>query len=304
MRNLSVCIGTTHHIQWLVNVSPVNAISLQANVHPRSHAILLLGKGRDNISHSFIPSALVCHFLWLFRKFAITNRTDNQSLSVGVAAIVSSVIDISIPSVAVGIQSIGNSLHRIRILIPLNILNGHHLWLHSIDKLGSTSSSLLVKFHLSMINLCLRVVLAYRRSMEVLHLTIYLINQLLRVNITNISSNNMLPEVVAIYTAYLLVILHCQHWVDDALQALFNKTATTKVGSSLNESAIKVLQRKLRVTLYSFCNMYSLLVGLFPSLRFRHHRFQREFDIVATIDSFIEGTTAVTFLIRVVVIHW
>ena len=32
--------------------------------------------------------------------------------------------------------------------------------------------------------------------------------------------------------------------------------------------------------------------------------FQRETDIVATIDSFIEGTTAVTFLVRVVVIHW
>ena len=213
----------------------------------------------------------MCHLLWLFREFAITNRTDNQSLSVGIAAIVSSVIHICIPSIAVGIQSIGNSLHCIRILISLHILNGHHLWLDSIDKLGSTSSSLLVKFHLSMVTLRLRVVLADWAGMEVLYLAIYLFHQLLRVNITNISSNDVLSEVVAIYTAYLLIILHCHYWVDDALQAFLNKTTTTKVGSCLNESTIKVLQRKLRVTLNSFSNMYSLLVGLFPPLRFRHH---------------------------------
>ena len=235
MRNLAVSIGTTHHVQWLVNVSPVNAISLQSYVHPRSHAILLLGQGRDNISHSFIPSTLVCHLLWLFREFAITNRTDNQSLSVCVAAIVSSVIHICIPSIAVGIQCIGNSLHRIRILIALHILNGHYLWFHRIDKLGSTCSSLLVKFHLCMVTLRLRVVLADWASMEVLHLAIYLLNQLSRVNITDISSNDVLSEVVAIYTAYLLIILHSHHWVDNTLQAFLNKTATAKVGSSLNE---------------------------------------------------------------------
>ena len=186
----------------------------------------------------------MCNLLWLFRKFAFTNRTDNQSLSVCVAAIVSSVIHISIPSVAVGIQSIRDNLHRFRILIALHILNGHHLWLDSIDKLGSTSSSLLVKFHLSMVTLCLRVVLADWAGMEILYLSIYLLHQLSWVNITNISSNDVLTEVVAIYTAYLLIILNCHHWVDYALQAFLNKTATAKVGSSLNESAI--LQGELR----------------------------------------------------------
>ena len=117
----------------------------------------------------------MCHLLWLFRKFAITNRTDNQSLSVGVAAIVSSIIDISIPSIAVGIQRIGDSLHCIRILITLHVFNGHHLWLYSIDELGSTCSSILVKFHLCMIALRLRVVLADRAGMEILYLAIYML---------------------------------------------------------------------------------------------------------------------------------
>ena len=274
MRNLSVSIGTSHHIQWLVNVSPVNAISLQANVHPMSHAILLLSQGRDNISHSFIPSTLVCHILRLGRKFTITNRTDNQSLSVGVAAIVSSVIHICIPSIAVGIKRIRDSLHRFRILIPLHVLNGHHLWLDSIDELGSASSSLLVKFHLSMVTLCLRVVLADWAGMEVLHLAIYLLNQLLRVNITNISSNDVLTEVIAIYAAYLLIILHCHHWVDDTLQAFLNKTATAKVCSSLNESAI--LQGEFRFLASNLClailaqslsNMNHLLVSHLPAAR-------------------------------------
>ena len=214
------------------------------------------------------------HLLWLGRELAITNRTDNQSLSVGVATIVSSVIDISIPSIAVGIQRIGNSLHRIRILIALHILNGHYLWFHRIDKLGSTCSSLLVKFYLSMVTLSLRVVFAYWAGMEVLHLAIYLLNQLSRVNVTDISSNDMLTEVVAIYTAYLLVILNCNNWVDDTLQAFLNKTATAKVGSSLNESAI--LQRELRflssnlslaVLAQSLSNMNHLLVCHLPSTR-------------------------------------
>ena len=214
------------------------------------------------------------HLLRLGREFSITNRTDNQSLSVGVAAIVSSVIHICIPSISVGIQSIRDNLHRFRILIPLHILNGYHLWFHSIDKLGSTSSSLLVKFHLSMVTLCLRVVLADWAGMEVLHLAIYLLNQLLRVNITNISSNDVLPEIVAIYAAYLLIILHCHHWVDDTLQAFLNKTATAKVGSSLNESAI--LQGELRFLASNLClavlaqslsNMNHLLVSHLPAAR-------------------------------------
>ena len=86
-----------------------------------------------------------------------------------------------------------------------------------------------------MVTLRLRVVLAYWACMEVLHLSIYLLNQLSRVNVTDISSNDVLPEVVAINTAYLLVILNCHHWVDDTLQTFLNKTATAKVGSSLNE---------------------------------------------------------------------
>ena len=139
--------------------------------------------------------------------------------------------------------------------------------------------------------------------MEILYIAIYLLNQFLRVNITNISSNDVLPEVVAIYTAYLLVILHCHHWVDDTLQAFLNKTATTKVGSSLNESSIKILQRKLRVTLNSFCNMNSLLVGLFPSLRFLHHRFQRETNIVATIDSIHSNLLSILGISTLIAAH-
>ena len=45
-------------------------------------------------------------------------------------------------------------------------------------------------------------------------------------------------------------------------------------------SAVIGTDAKLRVTLYSFCNMYSLFVGLLPSIRFRHHRFQRETDVI------------------------
>ena len=131
-----------------------------------------------------------------------------------------------------------------------------------------------------MVTLCLRIVLADWAGMEILYLSIYLLHQLLRINITNISSNDVLSEVVAINTAYLLVILNCHHWVDDTLQAFLNKTATAKVCSSLNEGAINVLQGELRVTLNSFSNMYSLFVGLFPSLWFRHHRFQRETNVI------------------------
>ena len=125
-----------------------------------------------------------------------------------------------------------------------------------------------------MVTLCLRVVLADWAGMEVLHLAIYLLNQLLRVNITNISSNDVLPEVIAINTAYLLVILYCHHWVDDTLQAFLNKTATAKVCSSLNESAI--LQGEFRFLASNLClailaqslsNMNHLLVSHLPAAR-------------------------------------
>ena len=277
------------------------------------------------------------HLLRLGREFSITNRTDNQSLSVGVAAIVSSVIHICIPSISVGIQSIRDNLHRFRILIPLHILNGYHLWFHSIDKLGSTSSSLLVKFHLSMVTLCLRVVLADWAGMEVLHLAIYLLNQLLRVNITNISSNDVLTEVIAINTAYLLVILHCHHWVNDTLQAFLNKTATAKVGSSLNESAI--LQGELRFLASNLClavlaqslsNMNHLLVSHLPAarhilnssldsiihlirsvqtLQILSHicrptlASERETDIVATIDSIHSNLLSILSISTLITAH-
>ena len=84
----------------------------------------------------------------------------------------------------------------------------------------------------------------------------------------------MLTEVVSIYTAYLLIILNCHHWVDDALQAFLNKTATAKVCSSLNESAI--LQGELRFLASNLClavlaqslsNMNHLLVSHLPAAR-------------------------------------
>ena len=125
-----------------------------------------------------------------------------------------------------------------------------------------------------MVTLRLRVVLADWAGMEVLHIAIYLLNQLLRVNITNISSNDVLTEVIAINTAYLLVILHCHHWVNDTLQAFLNKTATAKVCSSLNESAI--LQGELRFLASNLClavlaqslsNMNHLLISHLPAAR-------------------------------------
>ena len=84
----------------------------------------------------------------------------------------------------------------------------------------------------------------------------------------------MLPEVVAIYTAYLLIILNCHHWVDDALQAFLNKTSTTKVCSSLNKSSI--LQGELRFLASNLClavlakslsNMNNILVSHLPAAR-------------------------------------
>ena len=82
--------------------------------------------------------------------------------------------------------------------------------------------------------------------MEILHLAINMLHQFLRVHVSHVSRNNMLSEVIAIHTAYLPVILHSHHRVDDALQSLFYQSTTTKVGSSLHQRIRMLLQLLLQ----------------------------------------------------------
>ena len=78
--------------------------------------------------------------------------------------------------------------------------------------------------------------------MEILHLAINMFHQFLRIHVSHVSRNNMLPEVVAIYTAYLLVIFHSHYRVDDTLQTFLYQSTTTKVSASLHQRIRMLLQ--------------------------------------------------------------
>ena len=82
--------------------------------------------------------------------------------------------------------------------------------------------------------------------MEILHLTINMLHQFLRVHVSHVSRNNMLSEVVAIHATYLPVIFHSHHWVDDALQTFLYQSTTAKVGSSLHQRIRMLLQLLLQ----------------------------------------------------------
>ena len=271
MRNSTVGISASHHIQWFVYMSPVYTVRLESLVHPGSYTVLLLRECRHDVFNRLIPSTLALLLLWLCWKFSVTHCSHDETLSVGVAAIIGCIVYISVPFVPCFVKGIGDSLHGLRVLVTFHVLYRHDLRPNLADELSSTCSSLLVKLQLFVVVLRQRVVLADRGCVEILHLSVYLAYKFLRVYITHIGSHDMVAEIVTVHTAYLLVILYCHHWVDDTLQAFLNKTATAKVSSCLNESAIKVLQGEFRVTLNSFCNMYSLFVSLLPSLRFLHH---------------------------------
>ena len=106
--------------------------------------------------------------------------------------------------------------------------------------------------------------------MEILHLAINMLHQFLRVHVSHVSRNNMLSEVVAIHATYLPVILHSHHWVDNALQSLLYKTATTKIGSSLHQRIRMLLQlllqdRRLRIFTVHLGIMHTIILTSYDS---------------------------------------
>ena len=135
-------LAAAHDDDGTVGVLPVNAALLQALLSERGK--LHIGEALDDVRYASVP-VRGARLLRERGKLPVPHRTQQHALAARGASVVSGVVGPRVERVALVGQGVLHDLHRLRVGVPLDVLEREHARLDLADGLRGCASGLQVE---------------------------------------------------------------------------------------------------------------------------------------------------------------